>query len=120
MPLTDKGKKIMGAMEAKYGKNKAKNVFYASRNKGVIKGVEHASRGKLIWDVGKKYMPKAGKAIQKKFKELYNDYRIHMSETSAAMEARRDVREHFPHVYKHMKTPKKSTGGLIDYYKDIL
>ena len=43
-----------------------------------------------------------------------------MSETSAAMEARRDVREHFPHVYKHMKTPKKSTGGLIDYYKDIL
>ena len=80
MPLTDKGKKIMGAMEVKYGKKKAKNVFYASRNKGVIKGVEHASRGKLIWDVGK----------------------------------------HFPQIYKHIKPHKKSRGGMMNYYEDIL
>ena len=120
MPLTDKGKKIMGAMEVKYGKKKAKNVFYASRNKGVIKGVEHASRGKLIWDVGKKYMPKAGKAVQKKFKELYNEFRTHMSGTSAAMEARREVREHFPQIYKHIKPHKKSRGGMMNYYEDIL
>jgi len=40
MPLTKKGKKIMTAMKKEYGKTKGKNVFYALRNKGTIKGVE--------------------------------------------------------------------------------
>ena len=40
MPLTDKGKKIMRAMKKEYGKKKAEQVFYASKNKGVIKGVD--------------------------------------------------------------------------------
>ncbi len=40
MPLTKKGKKIMSAMKAEYGKVKGKGIFYASRNKGTIKGVE--------------------------------------------------------------------------------
>ncbi len=40
MPLTKKGKKIMGSMKKKYGTKKGKKVFYASRNKGSIKGVE--------------------------------------------------------------------------------
>ena len=39
MPLTKKGKKIMSAMEKEYGKEKGKKVFYASENKGTIKGV---------------------------------------------------------------------------------
>lgn len=39
MPLTKKGKKIMTAMKKEYG-TKAEKVFYASRNKGTIKGVE--------------------------------------------------------------------------------
>jgi len=39
MPLTTKGKKIMKAMKKQYGKE-AKAVFYASKNKGVIKGVD--------------------------------------------------------------------------------
>jgi len=38
MPLTKKGKKIMKAMKKTYGR-KAKQVFYASANKGTIKGV---------------------------------------------------------------------------------
>lgn len=38
MPLTKKGKKIMRAMKKKYGK-RAKQVFYASANKGTITGV---------------------------------------------------------------------------------
>ena len=38
MPLTKKGKKIKRGMEKKYGKEKGKRVFYASQNKGVIKG----------------------------------------------------------------------------------
>jgi len=40
MPLTKKGKKIKGAMEGEYGKKRGDAVFYASRNKGVIKGVD--------------------------------------------------------------------------------
>lgn len=40
MPLTPKGKKIEGAMEKEYGEKKGKQVFYASANKGTIKGVE--------------------------------------------------------------------------------
>lgn len=40
MPLTKKGKKIMGAMTKEYGAKKGKQVFYASKNAGKIKGVE--------------------------------------------------------------------------------
>ncbi len=40
MPLTHKGKEIMGAMEKEYGAKKGEQVFYASKNKGTIKGVE--------------------------------------------------------------------------------
>ncbi|MDE2016009.1 MAG: hypothetical protein KGJ89_05215 [Patescibacteria group bacterium] len=40
MPLTRKGNEIMRAMDKEYGDKKAKRVFYASRNKGTIKGVE--------------------------------------------------------------------------------
>lgn len=39
MPLNKKGKKIMMAMVSKYGPKKGKQVFYASENKGTIKGV---------------------------------------------------------------------------------
>ena len=40
MPLTPKGTKIMRAMKGQYGEKKGESVFYASRNKGNIKGVE--------------------------------------------------------------------------------
>jgi len=40
MPPTTKGKKIEKSMEKTHGKKKAKKVFYASINKGKIKGVE--------------------------------------------------------------------------------
>ena len=40
MPLNEKGKKIMKSMRKQYGKKKGETVFYASKNKGVIKGVE--------------------------------------------------------------------------------
>lgn len=38
MPLTKKGTKIKKAMEKEYGKKKGDIVFYASQNKGTIKG----------------------------------------------------------------------------------
>jgi hypothetical protein len=45
MPLTKKGRKIMAAMRKRYGA-RAKRVFYASRNKGRIKGVDRKRRRK--------------------------------------------------------------------------
>lgn len=46
MPLTKKGSKIMRAMDKEYGSKKGKQVFYATRNAGKIKGVEKAGRKK--------------------------------------------------------------------------
>lgn len=40
MPLTKKGKEIKKAMSKEYGSKKGEQVFYASKNKGTIKGVE--------------------------------------------------------------------------------
>jgi hypothetical protein len=40
MPLTKKGKKIMKEMQKNYGKKRGSSVFYASFNKGIIKGVK--------------------------------------------------------------------------------
>lgn len=39
MPMNSKGKKIMRKMMAQYGAKKGKQVYYASENKGTIKGV---------------------------------------------------------------------------------
>ena len=39
MPLSDKGRKIKSAMTKEYGKKKGTRIFYASENKGTIKGV---------------------------------------------------------------------------------
>jgi hypothetical protein len=38
--MTKKGKKIKAAMQKEYGKKRGERVFYASRNKGTIKGVD--------------------------------------------------------------------------------
>ena len=42
MPLTKKGKKIMRSMKKQYGKKRGEQVFYATKNKGKIKGVNKA------------------------------------------------------------------------------
>lgn len=46
MPLSKKGKKVMKAMKGQYGAKKGERVFYASKNKGTIKGVEKRKLGK--------------------------------------------------------------------------
>lgn len=46
MPLSRKGRKIMAAMRKTYGAAKAKRVFYASKAKGRIKGVDRKRRRK--------------------------------------------------------------------------
>jgi hypothetical protein len=42
MPLTGKGEKIKSAMQEQYGAKKGTSVFYASKNKGTISGVDSA------------------------------------------------------------------------------
>lgn len=44
MPLTPKGESILGAMTKEYGAKKGKEVFYASVNKGTIKGVHKGKK----------------------------------------------------------------------------
>ena len=61
MPLTSKGNKIMDAMQEQYGAKKGKSVFYASRNKGTISGVDpESSGGKSAPTPGKKFARLAG------------------------------------------------------------
>jgi hypothetical protein len=44
VPLTAKGRKIRSAMTRQYGKERGERVFYASKNKGVIKGVDRSKK----------------------------------------------------------------------------
>lgn len=46
MPLTKKGEKIKRAMKKEYGPKKGEQVFYASQNKGTIKGTHKTGRKK--------------------------------------------------------------------------
>ena len=49
MPLTKKGKKILGKMKKTYGAKKGKQVFYASINKGKVKGAEGRKPPKHVY-----------------------------------------------------------------------
>ena len=46
MPLTPKGKKVLAAEQREYGAKKGTSVFYASINKGTLKGAEGKRRKK--------------------------------------------------------------------------
>lgn len=48
MPLTKKGNKILKSMQDQYGSKKGTAIFYASKNKGTIEGVEKAKLGKAF------------------------------------------------------------------------
>jgi hypothetical protein len=44
MPLTQKGAKIKSAMMKEYGKKQGETVFYASQNKGTVKGTHKGKK----------------------------------------------------------------------------
>jgi hypothetical protein len=46
MPLTKKGTKVLSAMRKEYGSKKGTSVFYASINKGKVKGAERRGSGR--------------------------------------------------------------------------
>jgi hypothetical protein len=46
MPLTKKGAKIKRAMKEEYGPDKGERVFFASANRGTVKGVDKRRKRK--------------------------------------------------------------------------
>jgi len=48
MPLTEKGQRILAEMTGTYGPKKGQQVFYASKNKGNITGVEKMRDGGIL------------------------------------------------------------------------
>ena len=46
MPLTKKGKKIKASMKKTYGSKKGEKIFYATENKGKVKGLVKGKRRK--------------------------------------------------------------------------
>ena len=69
MPLTSKGKKIMRAMRKQYGEKEGEKVFYASKNKGTISGVEKTEESKMS------YLDKVTQINEKKIKGMPRDTR---------------------------------------------
>ena len=59
MPLTAKGRKIKTAMIRQYGDKKGEQVFYASENKGTIKGIAKRRKKKKHDDYRRQMQPKA-------------------------------------------------------------
>lgn len=53
MPLTAKGSKILSHMRDEYGDKKGESVFYASINKGKIKGAEGRKKKGIGHAIGK-------------------------------------------------------------------
>tara|TARA_R100000388_G_scaffold2926_1_gene3745 strand:- start:469 stop:780 length:312 start_codon:yes stop_codon:yes gene_type:complete len=97
MPLNKKGKKIMKAMKDQYGEKEGKAVFYASKNKGTIKGVE------------KKVMKAAmGRAA--------------FSETTSKAPGTKMIQE--PYIGSYMKSElagkKVNNQSLVNYYGPLL
>ena len=130
MPLTEKGEKIKGAMEKKYGAEKGEKVFYASKNKGTITGVDDDERIPLEEGksketvsrntqklVNKGHNPEAAKGIaERKASKSKEDDAQHMGFTGEgtesvkklvsecdALEKRLDAFEN----WSHQKKPKE-------------
>jgi hypothetical protein len=61
MPLTSKGKKIQSAMKKQYGEKKGEQVFYGSKNKGRITGVEKTKKSQKRSATAKVGKPKVSK-----------------------------------------------------------
>jgi len=67
MPLTKKGKKIRKAMHKQYGKKKGEEVFYASANKGTIKGVHGEDINKYATEEEKEMLKENMKSLIEKY-----------------------------------------------------
>ena len=69
MPLTKKGKKVMKSMKGQYGEKKGEQVFYATKNKSKLKGVDmkkakkYKGGGDLLANLSPAYSLMKGKGV---------------------------------------------------------
>jgi len=63
-PLTKKGQKILAAMKKVYGEEKGEQIFYASRNKGTISGVDSKGKDDAPDNLPANYLDKLEKKIR--------------------------------------------------------
>ena len=97
MPLNKRGKKIMKSMKEQYGSKKGENVFYASLNKGKIKGVEKRLLGGLLVKgmrqlVKSKPYQAARKDTMKKVSEAYKKSIADINKPKAIKDAEKDTK----------------------------
>ena len=99
MPLNKKGKKIMSSMKEQYGDKKGKAVFYASINKGKIKGVKKAAMGRAMF---RQTTSKAPGDAQMKVKEPYFGSYIN-SEIDGAKISNKSYEKYYGNLLKGFK-----------------
>jgi hypothetical protein len=63
-PLTKKGEKILAAMKKVYGEEKGEQIFYASKNKGTISGVDSKGKDDAPDNLPANYLDKLEKEIR--------------------------------------------------------
>ena len=125
MPLTSKGKKILRSMRKQYGPEKAEKVFYASKNKGKISGVDehmdsYTKIGLLIAEA-MHLMKKKKKGGNKDLASLYPPYdKITRGDVIAGrLKGKKNLTEgetKKPNDKKPKKNPKK--GRYAAWFND--
>lgn len=134
MPLTSKGEEIKSNMENEYGKKKGESVFYASANKGTIKGVHNdrsdamsgynkdggpgsgpqpgggTKSNEEIAEIQKQYEPGGSKYKPDKSKSMNAAFRS-MAEINAAKAKKAEAKKHGPWANDQTK-PDPATGPM--------
>ena len=117
MPLNKRGKKIMKSMKEQYGSKKGENVFYASLNKGKIKGVEKKLLGGLLVKgmrelVKSKPYQAARKTTMQKTAEAYKKSIADRNKPKAIKEAEKDTK--FMRGLQKLDTSRVKGEKLMD------
>ena len=111
MPLTEKGQKIKSAMVKQYGPEKGEQVFYASKNKGKITGVDAHITSDDAQHMG---FTGAGAEPVKKLTDACDSLLARMDafERRRAMQRPKDVKPRTKdNMQPSMPHPKETGGG---------
>jgi hypothetical protein len=102
MPLTNKGESILSGMEKEYGAKKGEEVFYASRNKGTISGVDAFNKvADMTSDDWKELRDKLAKFFKEEAREPE-----HKEDAAKDPLVGKRVKINYPGVAGHGKTGK--------------
>jgi len=134
MPLTKKGKKILKNMKKTYGAEKGEKVFYASKNKGVIKNVDESEqrlslkeqylREEQYGNVGEDIYSLLDKisdiVVREAFEVVYNDLKLYPNNVSSINNSLKseDMRGRLIHLGDVIIDGKKADFGFFDLIVD--